>query len=88
MTVFRAPQINAIAESKGVAASQLAIAWTIAQGGVPIPGTRRVRNLQENVAATDITLTSDELTALDEAAPVGAASGDRYPAGNMNLLTQ
>ncbi len=88
MTVFRAPQINAIAESKGVAASQLAIAWTIAQGGVPIPGTRPVRNLQENVAAADITLTSDELTALDEAAPVGAASGDRYPAGNMNLLTQ
>jgi aryl-alcohol dehydrogenase-like predicted oxidoreductase len=55
---------------------------------VPIPGTRRVRYLQENVAAADITLTSDELTALDEAAPVGAASGDRYPAGNMNLLTQ
>ena len=88
MTVFRAPQVNAIAENKGVAASQLAIAWTIAQGGVPIPGTRRVRYLQENVAAADITLTSDELTALDEATPVGAASGDRYPAGNMNLLTQ
>ena len=80
--------INTIADSKGVAASQLAIAWTIAQGGVPIPGTRRVRYLEENVAAADITLTSDELAALDEAAPIGPASGDRYPAGNMDLLTQ
>ncbi|MGW1916810.1 aldo/keto reductase [Streptomyces sp. NPDC002076] len=77
-----------IAAEKGVAPSQLAIAWTIAQGGVPIPGTRRVRYLEENIAAADIALTADELVALDVAAPVGAASGDRYGAGNMELLTQ
>jgi aryl-alcohol dehydrogenase-like predicted oxidoreductase len=80
--------IARIAAQKGVTPAQLAIAWTIAQGGVPIPGTRRVRYLQENVAAADITLTTDELAALDVAAPVGAASGDRYGAGNMELLTQ
>jgi aryl-alcohol dehydrogenase-like predicted oxidoreductase len=80
--------VGRIAADKGVAPSQLAIAWTIAQGGVPIPGTRRVRYLEENVAAADITLTAGELAALDEAAPIGAASGDRYSAGNMALLTQ
>jgi hypothetical protein len=50
------------------------------------PGTRRVRYLEENVAAASITLTPAELAALDEAAPPGAASGDRYPTGQMPLL--
>jgi aryl-alcohol dehydrogenase-like predicted oxidoreductase len=57
-----------------------------APGGVPVPGTRRVRYLEENIAATRVTLTQAELAALDEAAPSGAAAGDRYPAGQMPLL--
>ena len=57
-----------------------------ARGGVPVPGTRRVRYLEENIAATRVTLTQAELAALDEAAPPGAAAGDRYPAGQMPLL--
>lgn len=80
--------IEKIAAAKGVIPSQLAIAWTMSQGAVPIPGTRRIKYLEENVAAADITLTDEELKALDEAAPVAAASGDRYPAGMMAALTR
>ena len=79
-------RITAIATKKGVAPGQIALAWTIAQGTTPIPGTRRIKYLEENVAAADVTLTSDDLKALDQAAPVGAAAGDRYIAGGMAAL--
>ncbi|WP_448641659.1 aldo/keto reductase [Geodermatophilus sp. URMC 63] len=79
-------RVRQIADEKGVTASQLALAWVMAQssrdGGpsvVPIPGTKRVRWLEENAAAADVALTDDDLRRLDEAAPVGAAVGDRYP---------
>jgi aryl-alcohol dehydrogenase-like predicted oxidoreductase len=77
-----------LATAKGVKPSQLALAWTIAQGAMPIPGTRRIPYLEENVAAASITLAEAELAELDETAPVGAASGDRYPAGHMETLTR
>ena len=80
--------IEKIAEAKSVKPSQLAIAWTMSQGAIPIPGTRRMKYLEENVAAADIILTDEELKALDEAAPAGAASGDRYPVGMMSDLTR
>ncbi|WP_302472532.1 aldo/keto reductase [Gordonia rubripertincta] len=80
--------VSTIAAAKGALPSQLALAWTIAKGGIPIPGTKRVRYLEENAAATDITFTGEELTALDAAAPVGAAVGDRYAGDGMSLLTQ
>ena len=79
-------RITELAEAKGVKASQLAIAWTMSAGTVPIPGTRRIKYLEENVAAADITLTNDDLKALDAAAPVGAASGERYSAEMMEQL--
>ena len=79
-------RVREIADEKGVTATQLALAWVTAQSGrggnpavVPIPGTKRVAYLQENAAAADVRLTDEELRRLDEAAPVGAASGDRYP---------
>ncbi len=79
-------RVREIAEEKGVTASQLALAWVMAQSGrggnpavVPIPGTKRVRYLEENAAAADVELTDDDLRRLDDAAPVGAAAGDRYP---------
>jgi aryl-alcohol dehydrogenase-like predicted oxidoreductase len=74
-------RVREIADEKGVTASQLALAWVLAQGDdvVPIPGTKRVRYLEENAAAADLTLTDDDLKRLDEAAPVGATAGDRYP---------
>lgn len=81
-------EVAQLAASKDVAPSQLALAWTIAKGGIPIPGTKRVRYLEQNAAAADIVFTDDELAALDAAAPVGAAVGDRYAGGGMDLLTQ
>lgn len=76
-------QVRSIAEQKGCTPGQLALAWVLAQGdaglGVaPIPGTKRVRYLEENVAALDVTLTQDDLDALEKAVPRGAVAGDRY----------
>jgi aryl-alcohol dehydrogenase-like predicted oxidoreductase len=79
-------RVREIADEKGVTASQLALAWVMAQSDragnpavVPIPGTKRVHYLEENAAAADVELGDDDLRRLDEAAPVGAAAGDRYP---------
>lgn len=73
-------QVKQIAQEKGVTPSQLALAWLLAQGNdiVPIPGTKRRQYLEENVAASDITLTSDDLKRIDAVAPKGFAAGDRY----------
>jgi len=73
-------RVEEIAAEKEVTAGQLALAWVLAQGDdlVPIPGTKRRAYLEENVAATEIELSEDELRRLDEAAPRGAAAGDRY----------
>jgi aryl-alcohol dehydrogenase-like predicted oxidoreductase len=73
-------RVKEIADEKGVTAGQLALAWVLAQGDdiVPIPGTTKVKNLEENVAALDIELSEDDLRRLDEAAPKGIAAGDRY----------
>jgi aryl-alcohol dehydrogenase-like predicted oxidoreductase len=81
-------QVVAIAERKGVTPSQLALAWVLAQGTdiVPIPGTRRIANLQENAAAVDITLTGDDLAAIDQVAPVGIAAGERYAPDGMQAV--
>ena len=73
-------QVKEIAVAKGVAASQLALAWVLAQGDdvVPIPGTKRRTYLEENVAADEIRLTDEELRRIDDVVPVAAAAGDRY----------
>jgi aryl-alcohol dehydrogenase-like predicted oxidoreductase len=73
-------QVKAIAQEKGITPSQLALAWLLAQGEdiVPIPGTKRRHYLEENVGATDISLTADELKRIDAVAPKGIAVGDRY----------
>jgi len=72
--------VEAVARDKGVTPAQLALAWVLAQGDdvVPIPGTKRRRYLEENVAAASIRLSDDDLRRLDEAAPRGATAGDRY----------
>jgi aryl-alcohol dehydrogenase-like predicted oxidoreductase len=79
-------RIRAVATQKGVTPGQIALAWAIAQGTTPIPGTRRIKYLEENVAAADLVLNADDLVALDAAAPIGAAAGDRYPAAAMPSL--
>jgi aryl-alcohol dehydrogenase-like predicted oxidoreductase len=73
-------RVRAIAEEKGCTPGQLALAWVLSRGEdiVPIPGTKHVRYLEENAGAADIRLDADDLARLDEAAPVGAAAGDRY----------
>ena len=74
-------RVRQIAAEKNVTASQLALAWVLAQGDdvVPIPGTRRITYLEENVASADIVLTPEDLRRIDEAVPVGSAAGMRYP---------
>ena len=74
-------QVNAIAQEKGVSASQLAIAWLLVKGDdiVPIPGTKRRQYLEENAAAVDIQLTSAEIEQIEAVAPQGIAVGERYP---------
>ena len=71
--------IEQIARREGVTAGQVALAWVLHQGEdvVPIPGTKRVAYLEENVAAADIDLGSDDIAELDLAIPVGAAQGER-----------
>jgi len=74
-------RVAEIAAEKGATPGQLALAWVLAQGKdvVPIPGTRRISYLEENIAALEIELSPDDLARLDAAAPAGAAHGDRYP---------
>jgi aryl-alcohol dehydrogenase-like predicted oxidoreductase len=78
-------RIEELARAKGCTPSQLALAWMLAQGDdiVPIPGTKRVRYLEENAAAADVRLSAAELAAIDAASPKNVAAGDRYPAGGM-----
>jgi aryl-alcohol dehydrogenase-like predicted oxidoreductase len=76
-----AAKVAELAAAKGVTPAQLALAWVLAQGTdiVAIPGTKRRSYLEQNVAASEIELTAADLAEIDEAAPRGAAAGDRYP---------
>jgi len=73
-------RVTELAAEKGVTAGQLALAWVLAQGDdvVPIPGTKRRSYLEENIAASEVELTADDLARLEEVFPQGVASGDRY----------
>jgi aryl-alcohol dehydrogenase-like predicted oxidoreductase len=81
-------RVVAIAETKGVTPAQLALAWVLAQGDdvVPIPGTRRTANLEENVSALDVELTPADLAAIEEVAPAGVTAGERYSPSGMRWL--
>lgn len=75
-----AQRVQALAGEKGCTPGQLALAWLVAQGDdvVPIPGTKRRRYLEENLGALDVKLSDDDLARISDAAPVGAAVGERY----------
>lgn len=81
-------QVEALAQRKGCKASQLALAWVLAQGEdiVPIPGTKRRRYLEENVDAVEIMLTPEERAELDAFFPPDAVAGLRYPEEMMRLV--
>ncbi len=80
-------RIRELADAKGITPAQLALAWVLNQPDVvAIPGTKRRSYLEQNVAAAELTLTADDFAALDEVAPVGVASGARYPETGMRSV--
>ncbi|MBZ0113142.1 MAG: aldo/keto reductase [Thermoanaerobaculia bacterium] len=83
-------QVEALAASKGVTPAQLALAWILAKAphAVAIPGTRKVRRLDENAAAADLDLSAEEVAALDAVLPFGATAGLRYPEASMQTLNR
>jgi aryl-alcohol dehydrogenase-like predicted oxidoreductase len=83
-------KIRALAAEKGCTPSQLALAWVLAQGPdiVPIPGTKRMRYLDENLGSLEVRLTPGELQQIDAILPAGAASGDRYHAQAMRAVNR
>jgi aryl-alcohol dehydrogenase-like predicted oxidoreductase len=80
--------ITTLASAKGCTPAQLALAWLLAQGDdiVPIPGTKRVSYLEQNLAALDVSLSADDLRRIDEIAPKGVAAGTRYPEQGMRAV--
>ena len=90
MNLHLAAAVAALAKRKGIAASQLALAWVLAQGSdiVPIFGTKRRNFLAENIAALDVALTVQDRAELDAAFPPGAAEGTRYAAAMMGALNR
>ena len=77
--------IETIAKEKGCTPAQLSLAWLLAQGPdvIPIPGTKQIARLEENLGALDVQLTPAELDRISAAIPIGAAAGTRYPEGGM-----
>jgi aryl-alcohol dehydrogenase-like predicted oxidoreductase len=83
-----AAHVKRMAAVKGCTPAQIALAWVLAQGDdvVPIPGTKRVKYLEDNMGAARVRLTKDDLAELDRLFPPGAASGERYAEGGMKML--
>nr|WP_242031574.1 aldo/keto reductase [Pseudomonas fluorescens] len=81
-------QVQALAAEKGVTAGQLALAWVLAQGDylIPIPGTKQRKYLEENVAALEVVLSPQDLSALEAIFPDDAVNGLRYPQAVMQML--
>jgi aryl-alcohol dehydrogenase-like predicted oxidoreductase len=88
MNRARVERVTAIAEARKATPAQIALAWLLHQGEdiVPIPGTRRIRYLEENVAAAALSLSPAELASIDEVFPLGAVAGARYPEQGMAML--
>jgi aryl-alcohol dehydrogenase-like predicted oxidoreductase len=81
-------RVKGIADRKAITPSQLAIAWVLAQGNdvVPIPGTKKIKYLDENIAALDVELSAEDLALIDSAAPLGSTAGERYAnMSNVNI---
>jgi aryl-alcohol dehydrogenase-like predicted oxidoreductase len=81
-------RVRELASDKKCTPAQLALAWVLYQGTdiVPIPGTKRRRYLEENIAALEIVLSAADLQRLDEIAPPGIAAGTRYPGAAMSMV--
>jgi aryl-alcohol dehydrogenase-like predicted oxidoreductase len=83
-------EVEAMAKEKGCTTAQLALAWVLAQGEdiVPIPGTKRVRYLDQNIGALEVKLTHEDLERLDQILPPGAAAGQRYHERGMETVNR
>jgi aryl-alcohol dehydrogenase-like predicted oxidoreductase len=83
-------EVEAIAREKGCTTAQLALAWVLAQGDdiVPIPGTKHIKYLDQNIGALDVELSGDDLKRLDAILPPGAAAGERYHARGMETVNR
>jgi aryl-alcohol dehydrogenase-like predicted oxidoreductase len=81
-------RVDSLARAKGATPAQVALAWVLSRGEdvVPIPGTKHVRYLEQNVQAADLELTPEELGTLEQAFPAGIAAGDRYPPAAMRSV--
>ncbi len=79
------PALKTVADAHKATPAQIAIAWLLSRGPdiVPIPGTKRIERLEENLGALEITLSADEIRTLEKAFPVGVTAGDRYPAEHL-----
>jgi len=85
-----AEHVKNLAERKGCSPAQLALAWVLAQGEdiVPIPGTKRIRYLEDNMGALSVSLNADELAQIDKLFPPGVAEGERYAEPMMALVNR
>jgi aryl-alcohol dehydrogenase-like predicted oxidoreductase len=85
-----AESIKSLAREKGCTPSQLALAWVMAQEDFifPIPGTKRIKYLEENAGAVEISLSKDDLSAIDAVFPKGVAAGMRYPEASMRAVNR
>lgn len=83
-------QIAIIAKRKGATPGQIALAWVMAKGDdiIPIPGTKKISRLEENIGALTVSLTADDIAAIERAAPPDAVTGARYPALAATTLNQ
>jgi aryl-alcohol dehydrogenase-like predicted oxidoreductase len=83
-------EVEAMAKEKGCTTAQLALAWVLAQGEdiVPIPGTKHIRYLDENIGALDVRLSSDDRARLEAILPPGAAAGQRYHERGMQTVNR
>lgn len=82
-------KVEEIAREKGCTPAQLALAWVLAHHDVvPIPGTKHRKYLEEDAGALNVHLTANDMRRLDEVAPVGVASGDRYAAAGMQTISR
>ena len=81
-------KVKELAKSKGVTPAQLALAWVLIQGNdiVPIPGTTKIKHIEENIKAADINLSDDEMQQIEDIFPMDAASGLRYPETAMKSV--
>lgn len=79
-------EIKKVAAEKNISTAQLATAWVIAKGHLPIPGTKRVKYVEQNIAATNVVLTTEDLNRLETIIPLGTITGSRYDEATMKSV--